>query len=1025
MHRIYKMPVASIAAFLVLAAASITGAREQAGKSRLQFRNMTKGSDQPLHSDRGSFQAGAQVDTFVLASFSFNEYGLPSTQGWTTHDRTAQLDTFFHVASAAELDGGNFGRLNVLEGSKSLWCGVAPGGHPETCYWATLPGYGNHWDQRFTSIAFPRTGDVELSYIIAWDSEYAICDITVVSYKNKDDEWVRLYIDEESDFYDWIGGPRVDTISIPDSLLGPSIQVRFQFTSDGAWSDQDGLWPTDGAVIIDSLTLSDESGVLSFQNFEAEPDGAHQTNDGHWQASGMLEYGDFSGLFPGITLVQEDECTFNSSAVWGFFKSSPDDYGCGGHPDQAAVPFSTEGETASQWDDLYIDNEIWSPLIDWTHDRYGTPVPATVNVAYLEFDVYKDLPLENLVFYNWRVRGVVGGCAQKWQDNNYVYYGGEKAWFRHRAQVADYIAAGATEVQLALRVVDMCGWWCNIYGDGSCHSHAPLFDNVRLLRTTAIGPQWNVNPAKLFQDNFAEDGTTTGTVRMDNTLWLPGISTNDPAYVSIFAPDTVDSHIPGDPGSGPAVYCHVADVSPAKSGNAVSGDPELYPVVSTDGGWTVLRCNGNSGKISAEYSVDLNDNLYTPGDTINYFFSSRDAAGVTTYWSTPAGARLTEADVRMTADEVTCLPANALGGATDILYIDDFDGLGGQPFFDSAFEALGITPDRYDVRAPMGPNSNGPGSRVVDVLQQLVGCYRKIIWHSGHLTSKTIGDGRDIPNTSDPADDFSMLLTFLDQHPDGAGLYISGDNIAQEWVTLTSSGSITLRNSYMNFNLLSGDHLSVGEPVSPLVIGQPDSPFDHVTAFDSLIAYGACPTLSHYDVLEAAGASMLAMAYSNNPIHGAVLTQVTQNAVGDTARVALSGFSYHDIRDDRLQQTPIDRIAHLLAILRWLDNDIEDPTAIPVAALLGNELSQNYPNPLNPGTTIKYSIEEHGLVSLKIFNVAGQLVKTLVNEEKNRGIYFEEWDGRNDANESLASGVYFYRLVTKNFSQTKKLIILK
>jgi hypothetical protein len=1021
MRYINRIIVASLTAFLLAAAVSIPDARENTGKSPLQIQNLSKTSERSLRYDSRFSQTSAQVDTFVLASFSFENGWIPSPQGWTTHDRTAQLDTFWHVASGVELNGGSFGRLNVLEGNKSMWCGVAPGGHPETCYWATLPGYGNQWDQRFTSISFPRTGDVELSYIIAWDSEYANYDITVVCYKNKDDEWTPLFIEEDGrDWYDWIGGPRVDTFTIPDSLLGPSIQVRFRFTSDGAWSDQDGNWPTDGAVIIDSLTLRDESGVLSFQDFETELDGAHSTNDGHWQASGPLTFGDFGALFSGAALLQEDECAVNASTMWGFFNGSPDDYECGGHPEQAAVPFSIEGETASQWDDLYIDNEIWSPFIDWTHDQNGTPVPSTANVAYLEFDVYKDLPLENLVFYTWHVRGVVGGCARKWQDNNRVYYGGEKEWFRHRAQVAEYIVSGATEVQLALNVLDMCPWFCPYYGDGSCHSHAPLFDNVRLIRTTAIGPQWNVDPAKLFQDNFAEDGTTTGTVRMDNTLWLPGISTNDRAYVSIFAPDTLDSHIPGDPGSGPAVYCHVADVSPAKSGAAVSGDAGLYPVVSTGGGWTVLRCNGTAGKVSAEYSIDLNDNLYTPGDTVYYYFSARDAAGITTYWSTPAGTATTEAAVQMMPDEVTCLPANALVGATDILYIDDFDDLGEESVFESAFEFLGITPDRYDVRASAGYNMNGPGSRVVNVSQQLIDCYRKIIWHSGYLSYYTIGDGRDTPSQQDLADDFSMLLEFLDQHPGGAGLYISGDNIAEEWETLTASSPVTLRSTYMNFNLLSGDHQSVGQPVSPLVIGRPGSPFEN----DSLIAHGACPTVSNFDVLEPAGASELAMTYSGSPAHGAVLTQVTPNAAGDTARVMLSGVSYHDIRDDRIQE-PIDRVAHLLAVLRWLNNSIGDPTAVAVAPPLANELTQNYPNPFNPTTTIHYSIVDKGRVTLKVYDVMGQLVTMLVDEEKNPGTYMIQWDGRNHAGNSVASGVYFYKLVSENFSNTKKLILLK
>jgi hypothetical protein len=88
-------------------------------------------------------------------------------------------------------------------------------------------------------------------------------------------------------------------------------------------------------------------------------------------------------------------------------------------------------------------------------------------------------------------------------------------------------------------------------------------------------------------------------------------------------------------------------------------------------------------------------------------------------------------------------------------------------------------------------------------------------------------------------------------------------------------------------------------------------------------------------------------------------------------------------------------------------------------------LHQNYPNPFNPKTTIKYSIKERSHVSVKIYNVLGQLVKTLVNEEKIPGVYVKQWDSRNNAGNPVASGVYFYRLVAKDFVQTKKLVVLK
>ena len=90
-----------------------------------------------------------------------------------------------------------------------------------------------------------------------------------------------------------------------------------------------------------------------------------------------------------------------------------------------------------------------------------------------------------------------------------------------------------------------------------------------------------------------------------------------------------------------------------------------------------------------------------------------------------------------------------------------------------------------------------------------------------------------------------------------------------------------------------------------------------------------------------------------------------------------------------------------------------------------NSLAQNYPNPFNPSTTIKYSVKNNAHVSLKIYNVAGQLVRTLVDSDMNAGAYTETWNGRSNTGNSVSSGVYFYKLVTKDFSMTKKMVLLK
>lgn len=83
-------------------------------------------------------------------------------------------------------------------------------------------------------------------------------------------------------------------------------------------------------------------------------------------------------------------------------------------------------------------------------------------------------------------------------------------------------------------------------------------------------------------------------------------------------------------------------------------------------------------------------------------------------------------------------------------------------------------------------------------------------------------------------------------------------------------------------------------------------------------------------------------------------------------------------------------------------------------------LSQNYPNPFNPSTQINYSIKTAGLVTLKVYDVLGTEVASLVNEDLEAGNYSVEFNAAN-----LPSGVYVYKMITENFTNTKKLLLLK
>lgn len=86
----------------------------------------------------------------------------------------------------------------------------------------------------------------------------------------------------------------------------------------------------------------------------------------------------------------------------------------------------------------------------------------------------------------------------------------------------------------------------------------------------------------------------------------------------------------------------------------------------------------------------------------------------------------------------------------------------------------------------------------------------------------------------------------------------------------------------------------------------------------------------------------------------------------------------------------------------------------------GYELGQNYPNPFNPTTNIRFSITKTQFVSLKIYNAIGEEVGVLVNENLQPGTYESSFNGSN-----LTSGIYFYRLQTENFTETKKMTLIK
>ncbi len=89
------------------------------------------------------------------------------------------------------------------------------------------------------------------------------------------------------------------------------------------------------------------------------------------------------------------------------------------------------------------------------------------------------------------------------------------------------------------------------------------------------------------------------------------------------------------------------------------------------------------------------------------------------------------------------------------------------------------------------------------------------------------------------------------------------------------------------------------------------------------------------------------------------------------------------------------------------------------------ELKNNYPNPFNPTTTIEYTIPVKSDVEISIYNLLGQKVKTIVNGEESAGEHNVSWDGTDFSDSRVASGIYLYRIVAGDNTQTKKMMFIK
>jgi len=106
--------------------------------------------------------------------------------------------------------------------------------------------------------------------------------------------------------------------------------------------------------------------------------------------------------------------------------------------------------------------------------------------------------------------------------------------------------------------------------------------------------------------------------------------------------------------------------------------------------------------------------------------------------------------------------------------------------------------------------------------------------------------------------------------------------------------------------------------------------------------------------------------------------------------------------------------------VRWIEGFTEEE-----GKLRPFSLSQNYPNPFNPVTSFKFTLPHASHVRIEVFNILGQKVRTLVDEDMRAGVFLVDWDGKDEEGVEASSGVYFYRIIAGDFSDIKRMVLLK
>ncbi len=921
--------------------------------------------------------------------------------GWTTRDFSVNAENPWHVDT-----------YNVVNGQFSAWCG-------ELAFPSCEPGdpdggYGNNWDAVLEwrgAVADPLLPcQVDVSALANVDTEpgYDYCRLTVLTAGGPLDLWTM----DGSGAAVAIAGSHGYAAGDYVGDAGDEVVVQFRFASDGGWSDEDCSWPTAGAIQLDDVTIALTNGVGMNHDFE---DGTL----GPLVAIQPVGVGDFAQLMN--NLQDLDVCIDNHSWQVVFI-------------DDGVVVPGTGGSTCINWcygPGGYIVNTTGGLAGPEAHLNCGIVSPPmawpdqALDGAQFAFGVYTHEDLTNDapgIFETWAVRSTASGdpadlADAPWRDNNFLYYP-PPGYYRNTHIVSNLLEPGRTHVQLMLSAYEI-GWVWGWNGDDGYP--APYFDNVRFQVFPQDGPGLSAREIDLAQDAFPASGALDAADLGANSVRFDMARNIAPA-----------NHLRIDPGDSLVIRVNLV-----RAGSVLAEPPRLHWRLRPNPVFDAVRTSGLPlvgsvacvPALSDRWAADLPDTGFLfPGDVLHYCFTATDAVGGdlrtailpadTSGFSDFGGVLSYDPSFTMRALPSVDLVGNEFQQPR-VLFWNDFANRGDQAAWDEAFTWNGLRPGRdFDVYYTNGPTSgvgNGLGSRATVV--QLAG-YEDLVYSSGDLSSYTLGNG-DADREISP--DVQLLEGWLNLG--GRDAFMTGDGLAGDLSASGAAGTAFLQDR-LGVAVASWDLKPlIGNQVSPRVLAMAGNPvFSNPVSW---VAGGGCPGLNNFDAVTPAGPGVRLAEFADPAGNGGVYpySAATLAAAGGSRVISLPC----DLMFVETDPGEASSIAAGLRVFREVGEYLGFIVTIgdvPGAAADGTFATARYPNPFNPVVRIDCSIARPGRLTVRVFDLRGRLVRTVLDEHVDQGVGLS-WDGRDEAGAQAASGVYFYEARMHGEIEVGRMMLLK